>query len=313
MEWANVFKADIMGLGFGIKKDLLDWSVYDLAIVFAHDVAIGSAKLVRKKAGKDIKIVTIPEPPPSYLLSRTPFGFLNKMVDDFNVSDLVAVAHECYVDDWRGRFKCGKKMQFMPVPINIVEYENLTNLAERKNIIASTGHCNFAESSRRSWYIIKEALPRIRGYRTRCFYAHSLEELRGLGTQYDEACPFIWDTTAHVKRLNECKVFVDDNISPASGHITLEVICMGIPCVGSNDFMTHLFPELSLRPHIIHAPPYRAKSEVRLLSEKLVQLVKDENYYKAMVALGRKNLYKWYSYEACKERLLGLLKDVSRN
>ena len=213
-EWGNIFEADHLGIGF--KSDLIKWNQYDLAVVFCHGAGIGAAKLVRKLAPK-IKIFTIPEPPPLWMLRRTPFGLFLKMKDDCDSSDIVGVAQECFVEDWKKYL--GKNLHYVPLPLNIPEYVKCIDLKKRKNIITATTHCNFGESSFRSYKVIENALSRCKGYRTRCFYAETLEYLRNLGLNFDESHHFDWDTGMHITRLNECRIMVDDNISPASGHM----------------------------------------------------------------------------------------------
>jgi len=315
VEWATVLEADTLGMGF---KANVPWEEYDFAVVFDHDISIGSTRLI-KTLNPDIKIMTIAEPPPDWLTKRTPFGFYPKLADDFGLSDIVGVAHEVYLNDWRKTFKIGDKMVWMPTPINIGEHEKRINIEDRNNynILASTTHCNFVESSLRSYKVINKTIPflpsRTPSWKTRCFYASSTEELKNAGLIYDEACPFIWNGEEHIKRLNQCKIFVDDNICPASGHMTLEMACLGIPSVGSNDFIDHLFPELGIKsiPKIsniekIERPP----EQVKILSDYVLHLAQDEDFYNEMVKKGKERLYKFYSYESCKKRLMETLKSL---
>jgi hypothetical protein len=287
----------------------VNWKEYELAFCFSHGAGIGSAAFLRRLA-PHIKIVTIPEPPPLWMLQRRAFKLLEKMVRDLQASDVVGIAQECNVSDWRGWLKCKDKAIFLPLPINIPEYENFINMKKRRNIIAASGHCNYKETSRRSWKIIEEAMKRINKryrYKTGCFYVSSVEILRKLKLGFNEAFPWTWKTLEHIPRLNQCKIFVDDNICPASGHMALEMACLGIPSVGSNDYISHLFPELSMPPIIVNCPPKRAKLEVTKLANDLISLANDKSFYKKMVGLGKERLYKVYSYESCKKRLMGVI------
>ena len=301
-EWGNIFEADYLGMGF--KSDSINWKEYDLAIVFAHGAGIGAAALVRKLVPK-IKIFTIPEPPPTWMLRRIPFGLFKKFKEDCEQSDIVGVAQECFVEDWKKYF--GKNLHYVPLPLNIPEYIKRTDLSKRENIIATSGHCNFAESGTRSYRVIQEAKHRCKGYRTRCFYAITTKYLKDMGLDFDEACHFDWDIEMHIKRLNECRIMVDDNISPASGHMCVEMAAMGIPSVGSNTYIYHLFPEMSMKVPINKPKQFRKHIEVQRLAEHVVNLANDKTFYDKMVKLGTKRLYETYSYESCKKRLLELL------
>jgi len=305
LEWAEVFKADTLGMGF--KVNGLDWNKYELAIVFSHSDSMGSAALIRKLNPK-IKIMMIPEPPPEYLLHRIPFQWLPRLVDDFQAANIVGLAHEAYLDDFKARFHT-KNIHFTGVPINIEDMQIRMDLSKRKNIVASTTHCNYGEPSRRSWEIIQRAMysPDMKGYITRCFYAYTLDYLHKLNLMFDEAYNFIWDYAQHIPRMNECKIFVDDNICAASGHMSLEMACLDIPSVGCNDFITHLYPEISYPSVAIHPSPERRKSEVDILAGFVRKLATDESFYKSMVDKGRQQLWDIYSYKACKKRAEALL------
>lgn len=309
--WINILKLDTLNMGFNPTPPV-KWKEYDVAFVLTHGSCIGSATKIRR-LNRKIKIVVIVEPPPAFWLNRTPFPELNLMVSDFNSADVIAQENECYITDWKVRFGSNaKKIFWLPTPLNIPEFTKLTDLSKREKIVASTTHCNFWESPKRSWEVMKGSLLAIRklGFRTRFFYAQSVEDLRSkLDISVDETCPFIWDNKAHIIRLNQCYVLVDDNICPASGHMCLEVCALGIPSVGSNDYIDHLFPELGLPSVALNPPHFRRKSEVRLLSEKLNQLLNDKSYYDSMVKLGMENMHKYYSYEVLGKRIREILEQ----
>jgi len=270
-EWANVFEADYIGMGF--KSDRAQWEKYDLAIVFSHGAGIGAAKLVRKLAPK-IKIFTILEPPPLWMLRRTAFPSLQLMREDCEQSNIVGVAQECFVEDWKKYL--GNNLHYLPLPLNIPEYTKHIDLKKRKNIIATSGHCNFAESSFRSYKVIQKAKMRCKGYRTRCYYAITLEYLRNLGLQFDEARAYNWNTGEHIQTLNECRIMVDDNICAASGHMSVEMAALGIPSVGANTYIYHLFPKLSLPVPIDKPEQFRQQGEVEKLAEYVIQLANNK-------------------------------------
>lgn len=307
--WINILKLDVLNIGFNPQPPV-KWNDYDLAVVLSHGSAIGSAKKVRQLNPK-IKIVLIAEPPPAWLLNRTPFPELNLMTEDMDAANIILQENEGYINDWKARFSGNAhKIFWVPTPLNVAEYRKFFDLSKREKIVASTSHCNFWESPKRSWEIVEKSLPVIRrlGYRTRWFYETTVEGARSnLKINPDEVCPFIWDSVFHSQRLNQCYAFVDDNICLASGHICLEVAALEIPSVGSNDYILHLFPELCARPEALNPEHFREKSGVGLLAEKLNHLLEDKSYYDSMVKIGMENLNKYYSYEASEKRIKEIL------
>jgi hypothetical protein len=299
-EWINIFESDGLGVGF---EPRVEWDKYDLAFSFCHDGGMGGTTYLRSIA-PHLKIVTILEPSPRFYLRREyPSGEMETDILNSNI----ALVQECYEASFRQYFKTDK-IHGSPMPINIPEYKKFINLNERKPIIAATGHCNFSESALRADKIIQEAKKLLKKpFKTRMFYAMP-EDLRRAKFQIDEACPFIWDYITHLKRLNECYIMVDDSAG-YTGHMCLKMACLGIPSVGSNDFIAHLCPEISFSPRILVelTEIYRKPEEVKGLAECVARLANEESFYKEVVDKMLIRLNGCYSYEVCKTKLLKLL------
>lgn len=167
-------------------------------------------------------------------------------------------------------------------------------------------NCNYLESGLRSWRVVSESKEKfiaLKDYRTRVFYGIK-EQWVSIGKP-DEILGFVWDNKVHLKRANECHIIVDDNICPASGHMCLELACMGIPSVGSNDYIAHLFPSL----YMAHSYSVeRTAEQVHTLCNSVSRLAGDVDFYKQMVEEGDRNLYIVYSYDSCKKKLMEYLR-----
>ena len=304
MEWVNILKADCVGNSIYCKQ--VKWDDYDLAMVFAQSDSTGSAHYLRSIA-PHLKIITLPEPPPTWYISQTRWGWATRMLDDFNSSDLVIIGQNFggLLQKFQATFPNVNNIHFIPLPFNIREYGKYINWDDRHNIIAITCHCNYLESSIRSWKVLQDAIIHFKGrWRTRVFYGEPSQW--SSGTPRPEVMPFIWDTDEHIKRMNQCKILVDDNISPSSGHMVVEMASLHIPSVGSNDYIHHIFPEFCA-PYDNHVKRHLGGEQ---MVDNVIRLANDESFYKQTVGASIKRLHDYCGYKICRNKLMELLRTL---